>query len=226
MRTAQLAWPRWSAGGATALRSSSINTAGSGAALSVAVPAGTQAGDKLFVLVNANGNVTIADNNGANPLTVDAAVNNLQLATQGMTTSLYLKTVTSGDLTAWGGTLQFATTAGGRWTVIAVAVANPKASFFDVTPVTDTNDAGAVVSIAPDITTLTANAIHIACACVDGGSTGITAPAGYTTAQNGGNEAAAVCSKVIATAGATGAQVFALDSFEGSIAISFAIKTV
>lgn len=206
----------------TSIRSSAIGTNATGTALSCAIPAGTAAGDVLMVVISNNGLVTLSDNNNSHPLTIDPVVAGIQLPSNGMTVSLYTKTVSSADLTAWGGTLNYTSSVGDRWTIVAVAWQNPNTTaFYDVVPNFVADDGFDPFIDTPTVVTNTANAIHVAIGCPDGPSSAITPPVGYNVEQNGGNEAICVCDLVIATP-STNDATFTISN-DGSIGISFAV---
>ncbi len=205
----------------TAIRSSSQASNGSGTAVAITAPSGTAAGDLVLVVVHSNNVTTIADNNGGTPFT--ESVNDYQETDAGLTASLFVRRIQSGD----PGTYNFTLGTSSRWGAIAVALSSPHAStIFDVVS-SNTQQGGGVdaTMTAASITTLTANAIHFAVFGADGsGNAFVTAPDGYTTHQNlTSNQTLLVTSKVIASPGATGAQSADFTTTNGAFAFSFAI---
>lgn len=146
--------------------------------------------------------------------------------TSGQTVSVFSRRLVSGDPSTYNFTLG----ASGRWSVIAVCIQNPDATtIYDVTPTTSNLDSppGASTASAPSITTTTSNAIHFACAFIDASTDDFTGWAsGYTVHQSvDNNQGQTVTSKVIAAAGATGAQSFTHNGTGTAyIGVSFAIK--
>ena len=103
---------------------------------------------------------------------------------------------------------------------------------FDVAPSTtnaanDEDGSPGNNAIAPTITTLTANAIHCACAFIDASVDDFNAwPSGYTVHQSvDNNQGQTFTTKTITAAGATGAQTFGHNGTGTAyIGISFAVK--
>jgi hypothetical protein len=204
----------------TFVRSSRLATDLAGStAVSIAMPAGTADGDVVLVIVHANGaSTTIVDNNGATPYTED--LNDVTQTSH--TVSVFSRRVVGGD----PGTLHFTLGSSQRWTVVAVTIQNPHASvIYDVAPTSSASQPATSIN-APNITTLTANALHCAVGLVDGITVAITGtPSGYIVEQNGGHEGLAFTTKTITAAGATGAQAFSAPAANpGMIALSFAIR--
>lgn len=209
---------------ATTVRASSSNSATTGTAVSVTAPTGTTTGDVVIVTVHCNGQTTIVDNNGATAFTED--LNDYKPnTTAGQTLSVFSRRIVGGDPS----TYNFTIGATGRWNVIAVALQNPDPStIYDVTPTGGNNrdtTLAATVSAA-SITTTTANAIHFCVGCIDTNALTMSGtPAGYTVEKNvSPNQTTAVVYKVIAAAGATGAQTFTASGNEAMMAAKFAIK--
>jgi hypothetical protein len=206
----------------TSVRSSSIGTATTGTAESVAAPAGTTTGDLVIVIghLNIGGGGTIADNNGATPFTRDLA--NLNGGSQ--VVCVFSRRIQAGDPT----TYHFTGNNSDRWTLVAVCYQNPDPStIYDVAPSVgnSTVDTGTNPgSSAPSITTSFGNSIVVAAGMPDGSLTGITGPAGFTSEQNGGNQAIGYFDKLQAAPGASGAAAFTWGASNPSVCVSFAIK--
>lgn len=210
---------------ATTIRSSSSNSSTTGTAVSVTAPTGTTTGDVVIISVHSNGQTTIVDNNGATPFTED--INDYQPNPgAGHTVSVFSRRIQGGD----PGTYNFTIGSSGRWSIIAVTFQNPHGTdIYDVAPNT-ANAANADDSLdnniaAPSINTLTANAIHTVIGYSDDGTgTSPTPPSGYSQAQGTSNQPQGLATKVIVSAGATGAQTYTFTTFAARIALSFAIK--
>jgi len=203
----------------TTVRSSSTNTAASGTALSITAPSGTTTGDLVFVVISSNGLITHTDNNGSTPFTED--LNDFQGSASG-TFSVWHRRIIAGDPSTYNFTIGATT----RWTIHAITLQNPNASsIFDGSIATNSDGSATLTSgTAPTITTGTNNSIHFAVLTDDGSLNTITStPAGYTCPQNSGNQGMALCYKVIATAGATGAQTFSWTSVSEYNSASFAV---
>lgn len=212
---------------ATTIGNSSQNSATTGTAISVSAPTGTAVGDVVIIAVSANGQVTLADNNGATPFTADIA-NYQPNTTNGQTLSLYSRRIKAGDPS----TYNFTTSVSDRWAIVAMDVQNPNAtSIYDVTPTTgnatNRDSSGDGTAVTATITTVTNNAIHVIVAQWDTSLAGtITTPVGYTLAANanGGGEPVHMSTKLISPIGATGAQSVVNTQFGAYITFSFALK--
>lgn len=207
----------------TVIRESSIGTAATGTAVTVAAPTGTTTGDLVVVVVHANGQTTIVDNNGATPFTED--LNDFQQSTGGGTVSVFSRRIQAGDPTTYAFTIG----ATGRWTAVAVTFQKPHDSaIYDVAPAVGNSTASSVGGTSAnsvDITTNYTNAIHAAVCCPDGSLEACTGvPSGYVVNKNAGDQNIAVCTKRIASATATGEQAFAWTNSNGWITLSFAIR--
>jgi hypothetical protein len=215
---------------AISVRSSSQNSASSGTAITVAAPAGTTTDDVVIVLVHVNTQTTIADNNGATAFTEDLA-DYQPNTTGGQTVSIFSRRIQAGD----PATYAFTAGASNRWSAIAVTFQSPHPTdIYDVVPVDancgkiDEGGAGATID-SDDITTNYDDSIHVVAAALDDGTASITGwPSGYAVQQTtpAGSQPASVCTKTIATAGATGTGTFTFDTeLCGRISLSFAIKS-
>lgn len=203
----------------TTLRASSTNTFASATAITVAAPTGTLVGDLSIVIVHANAVVTIVDNNGTTPWTED--VNDYAASTSG-TVSVFSRKLITGDPTTYAFTIGSAQRCG----IVALTYKNPKPTYYDVTPVTgDFSVASVSTGTTATLTTLSANAIHVAVMCQDAATNPTTSqPAGYNVDVNlGSNQAICVCSKVIAVPAAAGAQTFGWATAAQYNALSFAL---
>ncbi len=206
------------------LRSSSKNDSTTGTAITVAAPSGAVAGDFVVCVVVANGQTTIADNNGSTPFTED--INDYKPNTaNGHTLSIFSRQIQSGDPSTYA----FTSGASGRWAIIAMCWNGSHS--YDVSPSTSnaTNDDSASSGTinAPSITTTVDNAHHVTLCTWDTGTTGtITTPSGYTLLQNAnsGGEPTHASYKNIATAGATGATQHDNTEFGAMISLSFSVK--
>jgi hypothetical protein len=209
----------------TAVRSSSRNQAASGTATTVPVPTGCAAGDALIVIGHINNNPTWVDNNGANPLTKD----NTYQPAGNAALHVWSHRVTSGDLTAWSTNLDFTAGSSTRWTLVAICIQDPDPSvIYDATTVEGLfNSTGSTTATADAITATSAGAIHLPCFGADGSGTTITTTpltgAGYTVAQNGGNQALCVGHKTVA-AGSTGQTTVTLPGGTQWLALSIAVR--
>lgn len=211
---------------ATTLRAVAQNNSTTGTAISVGAPTGTTTGDVVIITIHANGNTTIVDNNGSTPFTED--LNDYQPnAGSGHTVSIFSRRIQASDPT----TFNFTSGASGRWSISASTWQNPHATdIYDVAPNTSNaaaaSDAVSEIS-APSINTNTNNAIHVVLAGWDTGNLGsITEPSGYTNINEIISQPQGSSYKVIATAGATGAQQYESTEDNPRFALSFAIKDV
>jgi hypothetical protein len=205
----------------TALRSSSQNS-GTGATITVAEPAGAQVGDKVIVHLVMNGVQTPSDNNGGTPFTQKASAN---APGEGLTIAIWERYKQSGDPSSYSFSIS-----SDRWSAVATAWSDPHPSnVWEVNPSFTVDDTLSSTPIsAPDITTLSANAIHVAAGAVDGSGTSITGtPATYTVIQTvsgiAGTESQSVTYKVIASPGSTGAQSFTKGTTDADIGVSYAL---
>lgn len=212
---------------AISIVASSQNSATSGTAGSVAAPTGTTTGDLVVVTAHWNGQTTIADNNGATPFT--EPVNDYKPNTSsGHVVSVFYRLIQASDPT----TFNFTGGASGRWSLIAVTFRGQHADLFDVAPSTtnalnDEDGSPGNNAICPSITTLTNNAVHCAVAFIDAAIDDFDVwPSGYTVHQSvDNNQGQTFTTKVIAVAGATGAQSFEHNgSGTAYIGLSFSIK--
>lgn len=208
---------------ATTLRGSYSNSSTTGTDANVTISASN--GDAVLVSVQFNNQTTIVDGNGATPWTED--IDDYKPNTSGgHTVSLFSRRFQSGDPT----TLHFTGGLSGRWSIIVDVWQNPHASsIYDVAPSTanaaNADDSSAATINAPTITTLSDNAIHVVHGYFDDGAAGNpSAPAGYTTAGAENDEPQVAAYKVIAAAGATGAQTVTGTTSAPRIALSYAIK--
>lgn len=148
--------------------------------------------------------------------------------TGGHTVSIFSRRVVSGDPLHYNFTIG----ASGRWSIIADTWQNPNvSSIYDVSPNTanaaNADDSSATTINAPSITTLSANAIHVVHGYFDDGTGGNpSGPAGYTSAGADNDEPQGAFYKVIAAAGATGAQTVTGTTVCPRIALSYAIKDI
>jgi hypothetical protein len=212
---------------AVAVRSSSKADSTTGTAMAVSAPAGATTGDFVVVIAHANGQTTIADNNGATPFTIAPNFTNYKPnTTNGHTVTLFSRTIQAGDPS----TYNFTSGASGRWALIAICFSGTSLDF-DVAPNTanaandDSASTGTINS--PSITTGVANTIHTVFCGWDTSATGtITTPSGYTLLQNAnsGGEPLHASYKAIASASATGAVSNVNTEFAAMIASSFSVK--
>lgn len=207
---------------ATTVRASSVNTAASGTAASVAAPAGTTTGDVVIVVVHYNGARTIVDNNGSTPFTEDLN----DFAAPSATISVFSRRIQAGDPS----TYNFTGGGSDRWTVVAVTFQNPNAgAIYDVAPISGNcnTNAGATTLTSLTITTLTDGAIHCVVCCPDNPAAAIVKPSGYTEEQNNAtNQAVDFSDKLIVSHGATGAQTWTWTNTAEVATLSFAIKDI
>jgi len=212
---------------AIAVRSSSKNDDPSGTALSVSAPTGATVGDFVVIIAQANGQTTIADNNGATPFTIAPNFTNYKPNTSnGHTVTVFSRTIVGGD----PATYSFTSGASGRWGIIAICFSGTSLSF-DVAPNTANaanDDSASTGTInVPSITTLVANTIHTVFCGWDTAAYGtITTPSGYTLLQNANTDGEPLHAsyKAIASPSATGAVTIANVEFGAMIAASFSVK--
>lgn len=214
-----LALTAYSIEAATTVRSSSANTGASGTAVSITAPTGTTTGDLEVCIVSSNGTVTHVDNNGGTPFSENLP--DFQGSGSG-TLSVWTRRIVGGD----PGTYNWTLGADNRWTVECVTFQSPNVSgVFDGSISTNADGAGTLTTgTANGMNTSQPNSFHVVVLTTDGPSNTITAtPAGYTCQQNGGDQTTAVCTKVIASPSATGAQSFSWSSISEYMSASFAI---
>lgn len=205
----------------TSFRSASSNSGASGTAPSVSAPAGTTTGDRVYLLVHANGVVNITDNNGSTPFT--AAFADYQESSSGLTARLFYRTIQAGDPSTYNFTVSGA---GGRWGVIATSWSSPHASvIFEVASSNAQQGAGTTIG-TNSITTLFANAIHCIVAGADGAANAFAgAPGGYTLRSNLTTDQTLVfSSQVFASPGATGGATYTYTNSDGAFSLSFALQ--
>lgn len=212
---------------AVSFRTATQNSSTTGTAISVSAPTGTTAGDLVKVIVHANSDTTIVDNNGSTPFTeqIDDYHPN---PSNGHTISIFSRVIQAGDPT----TYNFTSGASGRWGIIAICATDSVTPVDDYAPNTGTgatnrDDASDGTAVTESINTGVDNAINIICAGWDTSAIGtITTPTGYTLLANanGGGEPLHASYKVITTAGATGTQDIVNTEFGAYITFSFSIK--
>lgn len=214
-----LAVPSWAA---TTVRATNKN-AGSSTAPAVTAPTGTTTGDLVIVVVTINGQTTLVDNNGATPFTEDLNDYQPEVA-QGLTTSIFSRRIVGGD----PATYTFTAGASGAWAVVAITFQNPNVTtIYDAGPTGGNHAASGSSGTSIDITTVTANAWHIAVMCPDtAANTPVTGPAGYTLVSQTTTRFLLVAYKEIASPGAVGAQTFTWAGSPAYIAASLVIKPI
>ena len=206
------------------LRASSKADSSTGTAISVAAPTGATTGDLVVCIVQANGQTTLVDNNGATPFTED--INDYKPnTTNGHVVSVFSRVIQAGDPS----TYNFTSEASERWSIVAICWQG--AHSYDVAPSTGNaanDDSASTGTInAPTITTVADNSHHVTFCCWDTAATGIiTTPVGYTLLQNAnaGGEPLHASYKNITPAGATGATTHLNTEFGAMIAMSFSVK--
>ena len=211
---------------ALAFRSASQNSSSSGSAVSVSKPSGAVTGDTVFVIVQGNGQITIADNNGSTPFTPAPNFTDYKPnTTNGHTITVFKRKLVDGDPATYNFTLSVA----GRWGVDALCFSGNDVDY-DVAPNTsnaaNTDDSSSGSINAPSIT-VADNTIHVVFCGWDTSAIGtITTPSGYTLAANanGGGEPLHSSYKVFATGGSTGAVTCQNSEFGARIAGSFSVK--
>lgn len=210
---------------ATTLRGSHTASATTGTDATVAITVSN--GDVVIASVHFNNQTTIVDNNGATAYTED--INDYKPnTTGGHTLSIFSRRWATGEPT----TLHFTGGASGRWSIVVDVWQSPNASsIYDVAPSTsnaaNADNSSATTINAPTITTLTANAIHVVHGYFDDGSGGNpSGPAGYSAGGVDNDEPQGAFYKVIAAAGATGAQTVTGTTSCPRIALSYAIKDI
>jgi len=212
----------------TEIVASSQNSSTTGTAISVSAPSGTTVGDVVICHVHANTNTTIVDNNGGTPFTEDLT-DYAPNTSSGHVIAIFKRTIVSGDPT----TYNFTSGASGRWSIIAFTVRKPHtSSFYDVAPSTTNtgnldSPPGSSNAVAPTITTVNVNALHIVAGFIDASTDDFTGwPTGYTVLQSvDNNQGQTVAWKRISSPAATGAQTFTHNgSGTAYIAPSYAIR--
>lgn len=211
---------------ALAVRSASQNSSTTGTALSVSAPSGATTGDFVVCIVQANGQTTIADNNGSTPFTEAPNFSDYKPNTSnGHTMSVFYRTIADGDPS----TYNFTSGASGRWAVVAICYSGT-GIVFDVAPNTtnaanaDGNDSGTIN--VPSIT-VAANTIHTVFCGWDTSAIGtITTPSGYTLAANanGGGEPTHVSYRAFSSGASTGLVPCVNSEYGARIVGSFSIK--
>lgn len=206
------------------------NTSSSANTLTIASPTGTTTGDLMIVVGTRNAassGDSIVDDNGATPFT---KVREDHEGSNGSQLVIFRRVIQGGDPTTW--TFDFSGDTGAtRFSLMSATFRDQHADLFDVLPdgttVTTENNDGGDIS-CNGVTTTVAGSLHVLAAGREGGDgTGYSGvPAGYTEIQGWGafNQPQTTAYKVIATASATGAQVFTGTSSNAGICQSFAIK--
>jgi hypothetical protein len=207
-------------------RTATQNSSTTGTAISVSAPIGTTAGDLVKIVVHANGQTTIVDNNGATPFTEQ--INDYQPnTTNGQTMSVFSRVIQSGDPT----TYNFTSGASGRWAIIAISITDSLTPVDDDPPsiVDATNRDSSVdgTAVTASINTISNNAFHIVVAGWDTASIGtITTPAGYTLLANanGGGNPIHASYKSFPTPSSTGTKNIVNTEFGAYITFSFSVR--
>lgn len=213
----------------TYIESSSSNSGSSGTAVSVSSPSGAATGKAVVIVVHANTQTTITDNNGSTAFTKDSNIGDYKPnTTAGHTVALFKRILQAGDPS----TFNFTLGASARWSVVALLVTNPNTTtFYDIAPSTSNasnrDDSTAATISAPTTTTSNDKSIDVILGFSDDGTGGaMTGPAGYTTRGTPVDEPQYVGSKVITPAGATGSRTMTATTTSPMIALSFAINNV
>ena len=207
-------------------RTATQNSSSTGTAISVSAPTGTTTGDLVKVIVQANGQTTIVDNNGSTPFTeqVDDYKPN---TTEGHTVSIFSRVIQGGDPS----TYNFTSGASGRWGVVAICITGTTTPVDDVAPsttnATNRDSFPDGNSTSASISTNTVGAAHIVVHCWDTGAIGtIGTPSGYTLLANanGGGEPIHASYKILTSVGSTGTTVATNTEVSSYIAFSFSVK--
>lgn len=208
----------------TSIFASASNSATTGTAVSVSTPAGVAPGDLAIIAVHVNTQTTIADNNGATPFNADIS-NYKPNPTGGHTTAIYSRRIVSGDPSSYA----FTSGASGRWAIAVIILRLPNpVIIYDVAPSTSNatarDDSTTNTAVAPSITSIRPNAIHISIGFMDDGTAAFTSgPSGYTVAQSPVNQPIIMAYKVITTPGATGTTTHTWSANAPTIGLSFLV---
>lgn len=203
------------------VRSTSSNSANTGTAFSVSAPTGTTEGDVVFIIAHGNEQTTWTDNNGSTPFTEDLA-DYKPNPSYGQVLSIFSRRIQAGDPT----TYNFTKGSTGRGALLAITVQDVNlTNIYDVAITTANAESDGSTMDAPSITTLTDGALHICLACLDDGVVTVTGfPSGYGDTVSENDQPVGAASKVITTAGSTGAQTFTFSGSSGRMSASFAVK--
>lgn len=212
--------------GQTTIRSSNANSATSGTAISLTAPTGTIPGDLVIVVVHANTDTTIVDNNGTTAFTEDINDRHPN-PTAGHTVSIFSRRIVAGDPSTYA----FTSGATGRWAVVAVTFKNPHPlTIYDVAPNTgagasNRDDSSVATSIVPSITTIDKNSIHISVGCMDDGTAAFSSgPTGYTVQEKPVNQPIIFAWKVFPSGAATGTTTHTWTTIAPVMGFSFSIR--
>jgi hypothetical protein len=204
------------------------NSSTSANTLTVNQHASTTTGDLVVIIGTRNGAASgdsIVDDNGATPFT---KVREDFESANGSQLVIFRRVIQGGDPTSW--TFDFSGDTGvTRFTLCAITFRNQHADLFDVLPSGSTitieaNDGGNLA--CADVNTTVNNSIHVLVGCREGADAYEGLPSGYTALLPGQftDQPQTSVYKVIASAGATGAQTFTQSGNGAGMSQSFVIK--
>lgn len=209
---------------ANSLRSTATTNSGTSTTPSVSLPTSGVSGDLLVVAISHNdGTVTVADNNGATPMTEDYDSGN---DAGGLGFAFYTRVITGSE----PATLNFNLSTSQRWSITSFIITGQDASIYDVAISTYDIRLTTTTHTSNSCTTNTDNAWALAIDTLDSGTNTFSAGPGGSWVQiatvNAG-QPLAVYYLNQATAGATGNASFTSASSGNSLAMrQFAIKAM
>lgn len=208
---------------ANSLRSTATTNSGTSTTPSVTLPTSGAVGDLLVVALSHNdGTVTVADNNGATPMTEDYDSGN---DAGGLGFAFYTRVMNGSE----PATLNFTLSTSQRWAITAFIITGQNATIYDVAISTYDIRLTTTTHTSNSCTTNTNNAWALAIDTLDSGTNTFSAGPGGSWVEiatvNSG-QPLAVYYLNQATAGATGNASFTSASSGNSLAMrQFAIKT-
>lgn len=208
---------------ANSLRSTATTNSGTSTTPSVSLPTSGVSGDLLVVALSHNdGTVTVADNNGATPMTEDYDSGN---NAGGLGFAFYTRVMNGSE----PATLNFTISGSNRWAITSFIITGQNSTIYDVAITTYDIRVATTTHTSNSCTTNTDNAWALAIDTLDSGTNTFSAGPGgswvqIATVNTGQPLAVYYLNK--ATAGATGNASFTSASSGNSLAMrQFAIKT-
>lgn len=207
---------------ALSLRSTATTNSGTSTTPSVSLPASGAVGDILIAIISHNdGTVTVADNNGATPMTEDYDSGN---DAGGLGLAIYSRVITGSEPS----TLNFTISASNRWAITSFILTGQHATLYDVAISTYDIRLTTTTHTCNSCTTNTNGAWALAIDTLDSGTNTFSAGPGGSWTQiatvNAG-QPLAVYYLLQSTAGATGNASYTSASSGNSLAMrQFAIK--
>lgn len=193
------------------------NSNASANTISISVTGTPTPGDLLVAIIHVNGNGTVTDNNGSTPFT-QKATNSYN--TNSAKAEIWTRRATASEPASFS----FNYSLTDRISIILLSFSNVHPfDPFDVNPVFN-NSSGTTVS-ATSITTLTDNAMVVACGFIDTSSVTVnTYPSGYSDGYSLGNQMQAIAFLDKKAKGSTGTASFSIGTGNGWGSYHFALR--